>query len=200
MSSADALLRALAPHAPRLIGLARESIRHGLDRGRPLDVAAADFDPALQAHGASFVTLHIDSGLRGCVGSIEPRFPLTEDVARNAFFAAFHDTRFDPLHAREFAALDIEISVLGAPEPIAFATEAELLRQLVAGRDGLIIEQFGRRAVFLPQVWEMLPDPADFLGHLKAKAGIGRAPLGAGAAAQRFAVAKLTLAAEASAG
>jgi AmmeMemoRadiSam system protein A len=137
--------------------------------------------------------------LRGCVGSIEARRPLAEDVARNAFLAAFQDSRFDPLSERELAALDIELSVLGAPEPIAFASEAELLRKIEAGRDGLILEQHGRRAVFLPQVWNMLPDPADFLAHLKDKAGLGRAPLGAGATAQRFAVAKLTLDAQAAA-
>jgi AmmeMemoRadiSam system protein A len=200
MSSADALLRTLSPHAGGLIALARDSVRHGLDFGRPLDVAAMDLAPALQASAASFVTLHIDSTLRGCIGSIEARRPLAADVAHNAFAAAFHDTRFDPLHEREFDALDIEISVLGMPEPIAFAGEAELLRLLVVGRDGLIIEQNGRRAVFLPQVWEDLPDPADFVGQLKRKAGIGRAPLGRNATARRFNVVKLTLDAEATAG
>jgi len=200
MSSADTLHRTLAPHAAGLIGLARESVRHGLERGQPLDISAADLEPALRTTAASFVTLHIDDALRGCVGSIEARLPLAEDIARNAFFAAFHDTRFDPLHEREFAALDIEISVLGPPEPIGFATEAELLRRLAAGRDGLILEQRGRRGVFLPQVWEDLPDPVDFVGQLKLKAGIGPAPLGADATARRFAVVKLTLAAEATAG
>jgi AmmeMemoRadiSam system protein A len=200
MSSADALHRALTPHASGLIGLARASIHHGIERGQPLDVVSADLNPALRAQAACFVTLHIDGGLRGCVGSIEAHRPLAEDVARNAFLAAFNDSRFDPLSEREFAALDIEISVLGMPEPIAFASEAELLRKIEAGREGLILEQHGRRAVFLPQVWDMLPDPADFLAHLKDKAGIGRTPLGAGATAQRFAVAKLTLDTEAAAG
>lgn len=200
MSSADALQRTLAPHAIGLIALARDSVRHGLDFGRPLDVAAMDVAPALHASAASFVTLHIGGGLRGCIGSIEARRPLAEDVAHNAFAAAFHDTRFDPLDEREFDALDIEISVLGAPEPIAFASEAELLRLLAVGRDGLIIEQHGRRGVFLPQVWEDLPDPTDFVGHLKLKAGIGRAPLSRGATARRFAVVKLTLPADAEAG
>jgi AmmeMemoRadiSam system protein A len=200
MPSADALQRKLAPHVPDLIGLARQSIRHGLDRGEPLEVDGAGFAPALQAPAASFVTLHLDETLRGCIGTIEARLPLAQDVARNAFLAAFHDSRFDPLEAHEFAGLDIEISVLGSPEPIAFVAEAELLRQLAAGRDGLIIERDGRRAVFLPQVWDMLPEPADFLRNLKAKAGIADVALDSATVAHRFAVARLTLAAEASAG
>lgn len=200
MSSADALQRTLAPHAGGLIALARDSVRHGLDFGRPLDVAAMDLAPPLHASAASFVTLHILGDLRGCIGSIEPRRALAADVAHNAFAAAFHDPRFDPLDEREFDALDIEISVLGVPEPITFSSEAALLQQLAVGRDGLILEQDGRRGVFLPQVWEDLPDPADFVGQLKRKAGIGRAPLSRGAMASRFSVVKLTRPAAAAAG
>ena len=195
MSSVEAFERALLPHAAGLIGLARESIGHGFSKGGPLAVTASDFDPALRGNAASFVTLHCRDALRGCVGSIEPRVALVEDVARNAFLSAFDDSRFEPLCLTEFESLDIEISVLGPPAPIEFGCEAELLERLAPGRDGLIIEQDGRRALFLPQVWEHLPAPAAFLMHLKAKAGLGEAPLGRGARALRFGVVKLALSA-----
>lgn len=192
MSSADAVTQALAPHADRLIGLARDSIRHGLAHGRPLSVSADNFDRALSGPAASFVTLHLGGELRGCVGTIEPRLALVEDIARNAYLSAFEDSRFDPLGPSEFSGLDIEISVLSGHRALAFHSEAELLAQLAPMQDGLILDCDGRRGVFLPQVWEELPDPVAFVAHLKAKAGMGREPLGRDAQARIFSVVKLT--------
>lgn len=197
MSSADAFAQSLAPHAAGLIGLARASIHHGLAQRRALPVWPGEYAPPLRDQGASFVTLHLGGELRGCVGSIEPRVSLVEDVARNAYLSAFEDSRFDPLQQSEFAGLEIEISVLGPRRPLDFRSEAELLERLAPMRDGLILEHDGRRGVFLPQVWEDLPEPADFLAHLKAKAGMGRGPLGHGAEARVFSVVKLTLSAKA---
>lgn len=155
-----------------LRALARASIRHGLQQGRALAVDARTLSPALQATGASFVTLEIAGEMRGCIGTLEARRPLAEDVAANAFAAAFRDSRFPPLSAHEESRLDIHVSVLSAPEPMAVRDEADLLRQLRPGIDGLVLEDGARRGTFLPSVWEQLPDPRDFLAHLKRKAGL----------------------------
>lgn len=155
-----------------LLDLALASIRHGLDQGRPLPVDPAAAPPALREPAAAFVTLHCDGALRGCIGSLEPRRPLVEEVAANAYAAAFRDPRFPPLPPSEYPALEVEISVLGPSEPLKFADEADLLRQLRPGVDGLLLEENGRRGTFLPTVWESLPEPADFLAELKRKAGL----------------------------
>ncbi|BCO31022.1 hypothetical protein TspCOW1_11250 [Thiohalobacter sp. COW1] len=155
-----------------LIDLARASIRHGLDHGRPLPVDPQSFDPDLREPGAAFVTLHRDAALRGCIGSLEPRQPLVEEISHNAYAAAFRDPRFPPLTRGEYPDLEVSISVLGPSEPLEFSHEADLLRQLRPGIDGLILEEDGRRGTFLPTVWASLPEPADFLAELKRKAGL----------------------------
>lgn len=155
-----------------LLRLARESIAHGLTHGGPLPVQASDYEEALQAVRASFVTLQIQGRLRGCIGALEARMPLVEDVAQHAYAAAFDDPRFPRLTDQELPRLDVHISILSPSTPMAFADEADLLRQLRSGIDGLIIAKGGRRATFLPSVWDSLPEPAQFLQHLKLKAGI----------------------------
>ena len=158
--------------ADTLLSVARESIARGLKTGKPLAVRVSDYDQALEAVRASFVTLTIGGTLRGCIGSLEAKLPLVEDVAQHAFAAAFQDPRFPRLTESEFTQLDVHISILTPSEPVAFADEPDLLRQLRPRIDGLIIAKGGRRATFLPSVWESLPDPAEFLAHLKRKAGI----------------------------
>ena len=155
-----------------LLAIARESIAHGLEQGRALAVDPDDFDPALQARHAAFVTLHEQGQLRGCIGHLEAIQPLVRDVAENAFAAAFRDPRFPPLAAGELDALHIEISVLTPAVPMDFASETELLSLIEPGRDGLILEDGHARGTFLPSVWESLPEPVDFLHHLKRKAGL----------------------------
>ena len=155
-----------------LLEVARRSIEHGLQTGSPLAVDVASYPAALQEPGASFVTLNIDGRLRGCIGSLEAVHPLVEDVARNAFSAAFRDPRFPPVSAAEAPRLNIHISVLNPAEPMQFSSEEDLLAQLRPGVDGLILEDGGRRGTFLPSVWESLPDPRDFLQELKRKAGL----------------------------
>lgn len=122
--------------------------------------------------GASFVTLTIDGRLRGCIGSLEAWRPLLEDVRANALSAAFRDPRFPPLTRGEFHRVHVEVSVLTPPEPLDFRSEADLLSQLVPHEDGLVLTASGHRGTFLPQVWEQLPEPADFLRQLKRKAGL----------------------------
>ena len=125
----------------------------------------------LLAERASFVTLTIGGELRGCCGTIEPRRALAHDVWHNARVSAFDDPRFPPLEAREWAQVDLEISVLSPLERIEVPGEAQLLRELVPGEDGLLIAWRGRRATFLPKVWEQLHEPREFLQRLKGKAG-----------------------------
>ncbi len=160
----------LARHGETLIRIAAASIEHGLETGKP--GLQGEFHSALAKPGACFVTLKKKGQLRGCIGSLQAHRPLLEDVATNGYSAAFRDHRFGPLKADELADLDLSISVLSDSVPIEFADEADLLAQLRPGIDGLIIQDGGKRALFLPSVWEQLPDKARFMGHLKAKAGM----------------------------
>jgi uncharacterized protein len=157
-----------------LIGVAFTSIRHGLDHGRPLEVRSADYGEALQAQRATFVTLNRQGELRGCIGHLEPQQSLVADVAENAFAAAFRDPRFPPLELPELEGLELHISILSPAEPLTFTSEESLLQQLRPGVDGLILQDGYRRGTFLPSVWEQLPEPRDFLEHLKLKAGLPR--------------------------
>ncbi len=112
--------------------------------------------------------------------------PLIVDVVQHAFNAAFRDWRFPRLDWLELAGLSLSVSVLTPPAPMRFASEANLLAQLRPGVDGLIIEEHGRRALFLPSVWEELPDPRHFLMALKLKAGLPVAHFSPEFTAQRF--------------
>ena len=127
---------------------------------------------ALGHAGATFVTLKHAGELRGCVGSIRPVRPLGVDVRMNAIAAAFGDRRFPPLALVEFEALTVEVSLLSADERIDVVDEDDLVARLRPRLDGLILEYGRQRATFLPQVWDALPDPRDFLAALKRKAGL----------------------------
>jgi hypothetical protein len=126
----------------------------------------------LQEAAATFVTLSRDGRLRGCVGSLQARRRLREDVKANAKAAAFLDPRFEPLTQTEFATTRVEVSLLSRCEPLEFASETEAVARIRPGIDGLILEHGGMRGTFLPQVWDNIPDPAEFLRLLKQKAGL----------------------------
>lgn len=155
-----------------LLELARGAIVDGVAGGEKPEPELAEFDEALGRPGASFVTISRHGSLRGCVGSLEAKQPLVVDVARNAWSSALRDPRFSPLEPGELDDLAISISVLGPSEPLECRTEADLLAQLKPGVDGLVLEEADRRATFLPSVWQKIPDPAEFLVHLKRKAGL----------------------------
>jgi AmmeMemoRadiSam system protein A len=176
---------------PRLLlRLAREAIAAALAREA---TGARAPDPAwLLAAGASFVTLKLHGCLRGCVGSVFAVRPLGEDVRLNAVAAAMRDPRFAPLGAHELTATRIEVSVLSGHEALRCANEAEAVREVRPGMDGLLLESGGRRGVFLPQVWEEIPDPAEFLRHLRRKAGLPAAGWGPGTRLLRFGVLKVS--------
>ncbi len=161
-------------HGAALLHLAAESIRHGLRHGAPLSPALDSWPEEVRTPGASFVTLKgaQDGRLRGCIGTVEAHRPLVVDVAVNGFNAAFRDPRFPPVREAELTGLDLSLSVLTAPEPFPVADEADLLARLTPGEDGLVLEDQGRRGLFLPMVWEQLPEPAVFVRHLKGKAGL----------------------------
>nr|WP_052315085.1 AmmeMemoRadiSam system protein A [Thiocystis violascens] len=171
-SDAEPLDIALDQQRRILLEVAARSIANGLERGMPLDLDPADYPEPLRATRATFVTLEFDGALRGCIGVLDAFRPLVEDVAHNAFAAAFQDPRFPRLRPDEFPRLTIKISILAPPEPLEFASQADLLGLIRPGVDGLILTDQGRRGTFLPSVWEQLPDPASFLEHLKLKAGL----------------------------
>jgi len=135
---------------------------------------SATLPPALKRAGASFVTLRKDGSLRGCCGSVTARRPLVEDIRANATRSAFRDPRFTPLQPIEWGQVSLTVTLLSPLEPMRFENEADLLSQLQPHRDGLVIEDAGRQAVFLPAVWEQLTGKEEFLAHLKAKAGLQR--------------------------
>lgn len=152
--------------------LAYQSIRHGLETGKALEVDIAQYPAELQTKKATFVTLHRHRELRGCIGILKPVRSLAEDVAYNAWAAAFSDSRFMPLNADELDDLDIHISILGTPEEMDFTSEDDLVKQIRPGIDGLIMEDGYKKGTFLPSVWESLTDSREFLRHLKLKAGL----------------------------
>jgi MEMO1 family protein len=169
----------LAPEkGQELVQLARSTLMEKF--GLPLPPSEADRmrsalnDAAFQARCGTFVTLKHKGQLRGCIGSLSASDPLAEGVRRNAINAAFHDPRFAPLTEKELAQVEIEVSVLTEPQPLAFSDPEDLLRKLRANVDGVIIRQGHASATFLPQVWEQLPKKEDFLGHLCLKAGLPR--------------------------
>jgi len=162
-------------HGRRLLQIARAAIADALGRDSAAGLGrAAEGETWLMEWRATFVTLKQDEELRGCVGSLEAQRPLAADVAANACAAAFQDTRFEQLSQEEFARTDLEVSLLSAPKRLMFEDHADLLARLRPDVDGVILEYGDRRATYLPQVWEGLPDPEQFIAYLKQKAGIAR--------------------------
>jgi len=127
---------------------------------------------ALGSPGATFVTLHLRGELRGCIGTLTAVRPLADDVRMQALCAAFRDSRFTPLAREEFDEVEIEVSLLEPPLPIEARSEADARAQLRPGIDGVILQWRGAQATLLPQVWQRLPDPREFLAALKRKAGL----------------------------
>ena len=176
----------------RLIGAARAALLEGPAGGAQAAPAAADGSGApapvdaavdgplvapadaalLRAQRNTFVTLEIDGRLRGCIGSLRPHRALLEDVRVNARKAAYADPRFAPLAAEEIDRLQVSVSVLSHPRPIAADSEARLIEQLRPDADGLILADGERSALFLPSVWRSLPDPRLFVRQLRRKAGL----------------------------
>jgi len=159
-----------------LLKLARAAITQKVG-GRPSSaedafVREALGDPELQAPRATFVTLKRKGELRGCIGNLSACDPLARSVQRNAVNAAVCDPRFPALEESELDRITIEVSVLSEPRPLETRDAADLARRLRPGVDGVVLRRGCAGATFLPQVWEQLPRPEDFLRHLCLKAGL----------------------------
>ena len=156
-----------------LLRLARHAIEASFDDRR----IVVPPDRWLQEPRAAFVSLHQRRGLalRGCIGSIEAVQPLGDAVVTAAVGAAFRDTRFAPLAASELAQVRLDISVLSPLEPLPIRSEADALAELDRARPGVVLRSGWRRSVLLPKVWESIDDAAEFLRHLKLKAGLPEA-------------------------
>lgn len=151
-----------------LLPIARAAIARVLNLQHPADESA----PWLAEHGACFVTLTQFGELRGCIGSLQAHQPLLADVKGNAVSAALRDPRFTPLSAKEFDITEIEISLLSATQDMVVRDEADALAKMRPNVDGIVLEYGHYRSTFLPQVWENLTQPRDFLAMLRRKAGL----------------------------
>jgi uncharacterized protein len=154
-----------------LLHLAREAIESAVRGGKLPPLDSQTLTPALKENGASFVTLTIHGDLRGCIGALEAYQPLAEDVREHAVAAALQDPRFPPVEEHELGKINIEISRLTPPLPLDYSSSGDLPGKLRPHVDGVILKHGHRRATFLPQVWEKIPDPAEFLNQLCYKMG-----------------------------
>ncbi|GAB6094551.1 AmmeMemoRadiSam system protein B [Desulfatiferula olefinivorans] len=153
-----------------LIDLARATIARKL--GRPAQPVTIPDEGSFHRKGGTFVTLKIHDQLRGCIGNLSSDESVAEGIRRNALNAAFGDYRFSPLSDEEFDTVDIEVSILTEPAPLAHHGGRDLVSKLRPHVDGVIIRKGHAGATFLPQVWDQLPDAEDFLRHLCMKAGL----------------------------
>ena len=161
----------LAQYGNDLLKVIGHTVQQGARTGKTIKVEVPANSP-LTRDGACFVTIQKNGQLRGCIGSLQAHQPLIKDVVENSFKAAFRDPRFPPVSEEELDVLSIHLSILSAASPMVFNDEADFLDQLEPGVTGLIIEDNGHRATFLPSVWEQLPDKKEFLSRLKQKAGL----------------------------
>ena len=157
-----------------LLQLARETILYELGTGNdtsgPLKIKMSAM--VRQENRGTFVSLHKKGNLRGCIGNIEPVKTIFDGVKDNARHAALNDPRFKPLSGKELEETCIEVSILTKPQPLDYNDRDDLIKKLRPGVDGVVIEKGGRRATFLPQVWDQLNGPKIFLTHLCVKAGL----------------------------
>ncbi len=158
-------------YGPRLLKLVREVIGQRLGVVDKVDQTGLEDEPLCQEL-ATFVTLKIEGRLRGCIGNLEPAGPLLGTLAQNGRHAAFKDHRFSPLSVEEFERMQIDISILSEPVPLDYTDGDDLLTKLRPDIDGVILERGKARATFLPQVWQQLPEPKQFMEHLCRKAGL----------------------------
>ena len=163
--------RLTAEEKQTLLRLAREALQQGVAGQTMVGLRLEDLTPSLRAEGASFVTLTIHGQLRGCIGALEPYQPLAEDVREHAVAAALEDPRFPPVSRQELDRIEIEVSRLTLPRSLEYRDAEDLLSRLRPHMDGVILRDGFRRATFLPQVWEKIPDKAEFLDNLCYKMG-----------------------------
>jgi len=172
-----------------MLNLARISIASVFQKKDPV---LPDIPMSLRHKRACFVTLTKNNVLRGCIGHILPVQKLWKDITENARAAAFYDPRFSPLQKDEFSEIRIEISILTLPKAFSYQNTKDLLLFLGTNHPGVIVSKGARRAVFLPQVWEDLADPKEFLSHLCIKANLDPHAWLHGVVIEYFSVEKIT--------
>lgn len=155
-----------------LIELAERSIRYAVSTGEPPFVDPSVLGGWAEQQRATFVTVYLGGGLQGCIGTMQPRRPLAQDIVSNAWRASMHDPRFSAVRPDQIDGVSVHIAVLGPLAKMEIANEADLLRQLRPGTDGLLIDDGIHRATFLPAVWQKVKSPEQFLLFLKRKAGL----------------------------
>jgi AmmeMemoRadiSam system protein A len=154
-----------------LLDIVESTVRCYLDKLPLPQLVLSEFPQSLQQLGACFVTLHVNGQLQGCIGTTSESSPLVLEVQRKAWASACQDSRFAPLQKHQASGLEIEVSVLSTPIALEVTTEQELLDVLRHKHCGVILEDAYHHALFLPQVWEQLPTPSEFVTHLKLKGG-----------------------------
>ncbi|EWH08707.1 dioxygenase [Catenovulum agarivorans DS-2] len=158
--------------AEHIIQLVKDALEYAYQHNQSrLPERLVSTHPVLAKPLACFVSLNDHSGLRGCVGTTVANGRLDKNIAWYAHEAAFHDPRFDPIPAKDFAELTCVVSIMSMPLALQADDEQQLLQQLIPQRDGLIIQYGQASGVFLPCMWTQYPDAADFLQALKQKAG-----------------------------
>ncbi len=156
-----------------ILQLATQAIRERLEGTSLIDTQALlNAYPDLSKPKATFVTLTLEGRLRGCIGSLSAHRPFLDDLIHNARASAFDDPRFYPLSPEEFLHVSIEVSLLEEPKPLKYEDVEDLKSKICVGIDGVILQKNGRKATFLPQVWEQLPTFEHFFGQLCQKAGL----------------------------
>ncbi len=159
-----------ADHIDLLLQIARDTLEQSLENDLQWRPDLDALPKRLRAPGACFVTLYTDGALQGCIGSVESEIPLAHDVAKNAISAAHNDPRFPSLKATELDRTSIEISILSPLKEIFFRDIDHLIAQIRPGEDGIMMERGWNRGLLLPQVWEKITDPYEFLTHIALKA------------------------------
>lgn len=155
----------------KLLKIAREAITCALRNEQLVKIKLQEYSQLLRDPGASFVTLTIQGKLRGCIGTLEANQPLVVDVQEHAVAAAMEDYRFPVVREEELQLISIEISRLTPVQLVDYSTHEDLISKIRVNVDGVLIKANGRRATFLPQVWEKVPDPEQFLSQLCMKMG-----------------------------
>ena len=156
----------------QILQLARQAILHPFEKKESFNINLDLYSNALKEEGASFITLNIKGQLRGCIGSLEAHRALIVDVANNAQAAAFKDPRFSPLTLKELPEIELHASILSKPEVLPVNSRDDLIAIIRPGRDGIILQENGKRSTYLPSVWAQIPDPLDFIRELRKKAGL----------------------------
>ena len=155
-----------------LLNVARTAITQAAHKNEMPSVELEGIAPELLEPRASFVTIHVDGELKGCIGSLEPSGPLVKNVAKNAYRAALFDSRFQPVSEEDLARMSLHISVLSPLERIPCENMDELLPQVRPGIDGLVVTDAEHRGTYLPSVWEHFDEVSAFLHSLWLKAGL----------------------------